>query len=571
MDYDKLYKLAFDFKKIKLWVRVHESEIFAVKLSGGRIGYITTTGSSGDTFMLALYIGEDAMQGLLKIMFETPVFFSRFEQYEFMFIQDCLQCSFEDKEDIGDEEVELIKKYAKKHRIKISGKNAFPFFWKYAPYRVPEKIQSESDAEDLSEALSAALEIAKRLDNGDSKEKIGLKRVSSRTKKIIMLERTEDGYKIGKTDFPKRKALKYPVPKCENELAFTRLKTFENKIDLECEIVRQPEPFFEDKNSNIAGFPVLLYAINAKSYFMLPIEPVLFYEDNPDKLMDSFINALAKFEIRPTEITAVNKQTYEFFKPFGEKLGINIEFSADPSEAMEEFQLKMEEGLSEDNDFEDLMTDEQLEQVNEILNGMLGFGQGKMSKEEFIDLIDSLGLSDESMNAIENIDEINKEKKNLPDNVISLDSRRKKPKNHGADTAYVISVSVYKGCYRHIKMSGDSTLFDLHSAIIDAFDFDDDHLHAFFMDNKLWSWANQYYDERAEESGDTTSDVTLEELELFVGDQFKYVFDFGDEWVFQCKVLRKFNEPNVENCIIKVVGESPEQYPDEDEFWDEDE
>ena len=91
------------------------------------------------------------------------------------------------------------------------------------------------------------------------------------------------------------------------------------------------------------------------------------------------------------------------------------------------------------------------------------------------------------------------------------------------------------------------------------------------MDNKLWSWANQYYDERAEEPGDTTSDVTLEELELFVGDQFKYVFDFGDEWVFQCKVLRKFNEPNVENCIIKVVGESPKQYPDEDEFWDEDE
>ena len=56
-----------------------------------------------------------------------------------------------------------------------------------------------------------------------------------------------------------------------------------------------------------------------------------------------------------------------------------------------------------------------------------------------------------------------------------------------------------------------------------------------------------------------------------MGDQFKYVFDFGDEWVFQCKVLRKFNEPNVENCIIKVVGESPKQYPDEDEFWDEDE
>ncbi len=571
MDYDKLYKLAFDFKKTNLWNQVHESEIFAVKLSDGRIGYITITGEVGEVYMLSVYVGEDAVQGLLKMMFETPIFFSRFEQYEFMFIQNCLQCSFEDKQDIGSEEADIVKKYAKKHRIKISGKNAFPFFWKYAPYRIPGKIKSESDAEDLQEALLAALEIAKLLDNGDSKEKIGLKKVSKRTKKIIMLERNDDSYKISKTDFPKIKAPKYPVPKCENELAFTRLKTFENKIDLECEIVRRTEPFTENEDSDVAGFPVMLYAINAKSFFMLPVEPVLFYEDNPDKLLDCFINALAKFEICPTEITAVNKQTYEFFKPFGEKLGIKVEYSYEPSEAMEEYQLKMEEGLSEDDDFENSMTEEQLEQMNELLNGLLGVGQGKMSKEEFIDFMGGLGLSDKTMNAIEDVEEHNNRKKNLPDNVISLDSKRKKPKNDGADTAYVISVSVYKGCYRHIKMSGDSTLFDLHSAIIDAFDFDDDHLHVFFMDNKLWSWSNRYYDERADEPGDTTSDVTLEELNLFVGDQFKYVFDFGDEWVFQCKVLRKFNEPNVENQIIKVVGESPEQYPDEDEFWDEDE
>ena len=78
MDYDKLYKTAFEFKKVKLWNRVHDSEIFAVKLSNDRIGYITITGSAGQVYMLSVYIGEDAVQGLLKMIFETPVFFSSF-------------------------------------------------------------------------------------------------------------------------------------------------------------------------------------------------------------------------------------------------------------------------------------------------------------------------------------------------------------------------------------------------------------------------------------------------------------------------------------------------------------
>ena len=574
MDYDKLYKTAFEFKKVKLWNRVHDSEIFAVKLSNDRIGYITITGSAGQVYMLSVYIGEDAVQGLLKMIFETPVFFSKFEEHEMLFTQDCLQCAFEDKDYIGEEEAEIVKKYARKHRIKLSGAHAYPFFWKYSPYRVPGKITSEDDAVDLLEAVLAAMELAKRLESGESKEKLGLKDVNKRTKKIIMFERNDSGYKISKTDFPKRKPPKIPVPECKNEIAFARLKNFENKIDLECEIVRQIMPMSDENGSGDVGFPVILYAINAKSYFVLPIEPVLFYEDNPDKLMDSFLNVLSKFEICPTAIKAVNKQTYEFFKPFGEKLGINVEFAHDHSEVMEDFQEKLEEEIyGEDDDFDENedLTEEQLEQLNELLNGLLGVGQGKMGKDELIDLLGSLGigLPEDAASAIR-AEKENDNNSKTPDNVISLDSMRKKQKSSGADTAYVLSVSVYKGCYRHIKVSGDTTLWDLHLDINSAFDFEDDHLHAFFMDNKAWSPRKAYYDERAEEPGYyTSSDVTVDDMKMSVGDQFKYLFDFGDEWIFQCKVLKKLNEPNVQNRVIKSVGESPEQYPEyEESDWD---
>jgi hypothetical protein len=39
----------------------------------------------------------------------------------------------------------------------------------------------------------------------------------------------------------------------------------------------------------------------------------------------------------------------------------------------------------------------------------------------------------------------------------------------------------------------------LHSAILDAFDFDDDHAHAFFMDNHIWSDNDSYYCDLLEE------------------------------------------------------------------------
>ena len=46
------------------------------------------------------------------------------------------------------------------------------------------------------------------------------------------------------------------------------------------------------------------------------------------------------------------------------------------------------------------------------------------------------------------------------------------------------------------------------------------------------------------------------------GKRFKYIFDFGDEWTFQCKVLR-VQEGGMQGAkVIKAVGDAPEQYPE---------
>lgn len=126
--------------------------------------------------------------------------------------------------------------------------------------------------------------------------------------------------------------------------------------------------------------------------------------------------------------------------------------------------------------------------------------------------------------------------------------------------SYVISVSLGTGCYRHIQISKNATLYKLHGAILDAFEFIDDHAHAFFMDNKTWSQADAYYSMKMDGNERLTKEHKLEKMNLAKGSQFKYVFDFGEEWRFQCKVLRDLEEDTKTPIVLREVGEAPAQY-----------
>lgn len=135
------------------------------------------------------------------------------------------------------------------------------------------------------------------------------------------------------------------------------------------------------------------------------------------------------------------------------------------------------------------------------------------------------------------------------------------------NNSYVVSVSLGTGCYRHIQINGNSTLEELHSAILDAFEFDDDHAHAFFMTNREWDSQGAFYADSLEDERRHTSDYILNHFEFEKGDKFKYLFDFGASWVFQCKVLREENKVVGEPKVIKLVGEAPPQYDfDDDEL-----
>lgn len=146
------------------------------------------------------------------------------------------------------------------------------------------------------------------------------------------------------------------------------------------------------------------------------------------------------------------------------------------------------------------------------------------------------------------------------------------------DTTYIISVSAGTGCYRHIQLSDRETLYTLHQAILKAFQFEEDALHIFFMDNRAGSIAHAFLGGfQWRETSDLkfppemdTKNITLEQAGVVAGKKFKYCFELERGHTFQCRVLREVQQDAPYPFVVRAVGMLPEQEPDEPGDVDED-
>jgi hypothetical protein len=124
-----------------------------------------------------------------------------------------------------------------------------------------------------------------------------------------------------------------------------------------------------------------------------------------------------------------------------------------------------------------------------------------------------------------------------------------------------------------MEIDSKSSLLDLHEAVQDAVDFDRDHLFEFFggrhqRDRKV-VFENSY---AWEASFDIYDGITLEQVyPLPKSCKLYYHFDFGDDWYFEIKLIRrKPREPEAGVTyprIIEAIGPNPPQYNNE---FDED-
>ena len=138
--------------------------------------------------------------------------------------------------------------------------------------------------------------------------------------------------------------------------------------------------------------------------------------------------------------------------------------------------------------------------------------------------------------------------------------------------------------YRIIDASENGTFEDLHEAIFSAFNRYDPHLYSFFItrsDTKnvrtIWDAPEITHPENTEgfmgfdEKKTSVAKIKIGDAGLAEKDVFHYLFDFGDDWWHRIRVqsirVGAIRDKHIK--IVKRVGVSPPQYPDYDEYGDE--
>ena len=124
---DRLYDLAMQYKKTKLWKKLSDSMLIGVRLPDGSIGYCSIMGMMGEHIAIAVYCGTDGF-ATYRMMYEGGTDSSSVTDMIWRALsQKCLQCAFEAKDELSPKELEEARDYGRrKSSVKhILGKGVF--------------------------------------------------------------------------------------------------------------------------------------------------------------------------------------------------------------------------------------------------------------------------------------------------------------------------------------------------------------------------------------------------------------------------------------------------------------
>ena len=550
---DRLFELAFLYRKTKLWKQLYDTELFAFCDTDDRLCFCCVMGQNGQHIALAVYPGQEGIDSFRQIL-DAPEEMTPAFRHELFFSQRCLQCCFENRDGLSPGQEQEARSYARRMGLTLRGKNAFPAFLSNRPGSIPWPELSEGEDGLLCQALEYALMLSKALER-TGKEALGFRFCIPCQGEIPLLSRDSDGNPVfGRVALPEPVPPVFPEPAPTDELSLKRLSRLQRKGEWQCEVILAPQPM-EPEGDAAPAFPALLLCWDTMREMTVSTQPVPLGDGQPEQLLSEFCALMLRENRRPASILVRDRRTFALLRRLSERLGISLamEDTLDELDEVEEYLFSaLQEGSDLDNDLSILV---------ELLSDLDPDGLREMPAElrEQLTALDEAGLLPEELSrklaaAFSS---------HSSGTVTPMPKRSKRGRRRKyAERSYVISVSLGTGCYRHIRISAGDTFADLSAAILDAFRFSDDHMHMFCLDNRTWDSREVYISEKDEYGEDArlSRRYRLGEVGLHEGQRFKYLFDFGDEWLFQCRVLRELEEETEQPAVVRSKGKAPRQY-----------
>ncbi len=136
-------------------------------------------------------------------------------------------------------------------------------------------------------------------------------------------------------------------------------------------------------------------------------------------------------------------------------------------------------------------------------------------------------------------------------------------------TGYFVFKVMLEDTWRKIGIPSTETFTTLALAILNAYDFDYDHLFSFTYPNRFMQIVEINHPQCKD--GFSSDDVKLGNVFYKPGRILLFEYDFGESWQFVIRLeeIQDLNDENSEIVLLESHGESPPQYgAEDDEDWE---
>ncbi|MBR2699041.1 MAG: hypothetical protein IKE76_10655 [Clostridia bacterium] len=331
---DRLFELAFIYKKTKLWKKLWDTQIFGVRFSDGDIGYCCIMGMMGELNAIAVYLGQSGLYSM-RTLHDDPESKDALASMELMHIQDCLMLSFNNKSLLNARDVEDIAAYCRSNGIDypLRGKNAYPQFERFRPGYERWYLEDAEDQRRMIEALEAVLEVSDRLVREmKTPEMLGLCEGTFYDREIPLLTKQGDGFRWEAFPLPPHKPVEWPPIVIDDDLSLARLQKAPRKGEWAMRLFRFVTPLTTqeedglpfDKLTVVPFYPWAMITVEIKTGYVLSTSLCDTPEDYTRFFAQKLTDCVANFGM-PGRIVVLDDRTEQAMRSFCDQFGVRLE------------------------------------------------------------------------------------------------------------------------------------------------------------------------------------------------------------------------------------------------------
>lgn len=308
----ELYQAASDFKQAQPWKCLYDADIICVENPKDKtMGYCSVMGRAGEHYALGVYLGNKGIFGFYHLMENADAI----PHHQMLHCQNCLMCSFEDRDMLVNDDRKQIKDLG----LSFRGRNAWPMFRRYEPGYNPWFINRE-ECIFLTHALRQTLFVTTNVMTGQ------LKMDMEHGKTIARYSQEKDGRLEWYSEelqltFP---TVSYSPVKINDDVLIQKIKKAGSmgNVFLQADICYAPSAVQENKGER-PYFPRIYVLADQKSGYIIDFEMYQGISNDANIALNKLINICLEKGI-PREIQVRSGAMVAILDDFCKRIGIKL-------------------------------------------------------------------------------------------------------------------------------------------------------------------------------------------------------------------------------------------------------